>query len=189
MANQYFFRVFLPSKGFILNGNQSQILKSAFWTYMMGRTRPFFPNLVYDRFEGLHFLCRFWHPTSIFLATFYLLKKWQSISDIEIRILNVYDGSNQTVFTKLSFTTISKVYTSSVDSDGQPVFFFATFYLLKFSFWMAIILRIWNPHSEPIWWVEQDHFYQIFVYDRFEGLHFLCKFWPQQVFFLRLSTF
>ena len=62
--------------------------------------------------------------------------------------------------------------------------FFVTFYLLKVSFRMAINLRYWNPHSKPIWWVKQDHFYQILVFDRFEGLHFLGRFWhPTCIFF------
>ena len=46
-----FFRDFLPSKGFILNGNQSQILKYAFWMYMMGQTRPFLPNCRWRPFR------------------------------------------------------------------------------------------------------------------------------------------
>ena len=86
----------------------------------------FYHIFVYDRFEGLHFHCRFWRPTSIFLRLSTLQRfrfEWQSIEYIEFRTLNVYNGLNRSFFTILSFTTVSKVYNSSVNSDAQPVFF------------------------------------------------------------------
>ena len=128
MPNQYLFRDFLPSKVSFLMAINLRIWNPHSERIWGVEQDHFYQIVVYDRFEGLHFLGRFWRPTSIF---------------------------------------------------------FATFYLLSVSFWMASNLRYWNPHSKRIWWIKQDHFYQIDVYDRFEGLHFLCWFWPQPVFFSR----
>jgi len=155
---------------------------------MMGRTRPFFYQIVvYDRFEGLHFLCRFWRPTIIFYATFYLLKVsfWMAIN---LRYWNPHCKRKWCVkqdhFYQIAVYDHFEGLHFLCRFWRPTIIFFVTFYLLKLSFWMAINLRIWNPHSERIWWVEQDHFYQIVVYDRFEGLHFLCRFWrPNSIFF------
>ena len=126
MPNQILFRVFLPLKlSFWMainlrfwNRNSERI----WWVKQV----IFYHIVVYDRFEGLHFLCRILCPTRIF---------------------------------------------------------FATFFLQKVSFRMAIKVRFWNPHSERIRWVKQVLFYHIVLYDRFEGLHFLCRFLCQTSIF------
>jgi len=142
---------------------------------------------VYERFEGLHFHCRLWRPTSIFVATFYLLKVsfWLAIN---LRIWNPH--SERIWWFKQDHFYQIVVYDHFEGLHflcrlWRPTsIFFANFYLLKVSFWMAGNLRYWNPHSKRIWWVKEDHFYQIVVYDRFEGLHFLCRFWsPTSIFF------
>jgi len=147
----------------------------------------FYQNVVYGRFEGLHFLCIFGRPSSIFLATFYLIKVsfWMAIN---LRYLNPH--SKRILLVKQDHFYQILVYDRFEGLHFLYRFwrptriFFANFYLLNVSFWIAINLRIWNPHSERIWWVEQDHFYQIVVYDRLECLHFLCRFWrPTSIFF------
>ena len=122
----------------------------------------FYQIVVYDRFEGLHFLCRFWHPTYIFFATFYLLKVsfWKAIN------LRFWNPQSERIW----WVKQGHFYQIVVYDRFEGLHFlcrfwcptsicFATFYLLKLSFWMEINIRYWNPHSERIWWVKQDHFY------------------------------
>jgi len=147
----------------------------------------FYHVVVYDRFEALHLLCRFWPPTSIFIAIFYLLKVsfWMAINLI---FWNPY--SERILWVKQVLFYHVVVYDRFEGLQllcrfWRPTsIFFATFYLLKVSFLMEINLRFWNPHSERIWWVKQVHFYHVVDYDRFEDLHLLCRFWrPTSIFF------
>ena len=96
----------------------------------------FYHIVVYDRFEGLHFLSGFFCTTSIFLRNFYLPKVsfWMAIILRFWNPQNVYDGLNTSFFTTFSFTTVSKVYTSSVDSCTQSVFFLRPFTFKRFHF-------------------------------------------------------
>ena len=152
----------------------------------------FYHIVVYNRFEGIHFLCRFLYQTSIFFATFYHqnISFWMAIN---IRFWNPYSERiwwvKQVLFYHIAVFDRFEglhflcrfLYPTSI--------FFATFYLLKVSFWMPIKLRYWNRHSERIWWVKQVLFCHIIVYDRFEGLHFFSRFWRPTSIFSQLSTF
>ena len=66
--------------------------------------------------------------------------------------------------------------------------FFVTFSRLMVSFWMAINLRLLNPHSKRIWWTKLVHFDHIVVSDRFEGLYYLRRFLRSTcIFFVTFS--
>ena len=139
----------------------------------------FYHIALYDRFEGLHFLCRFLCPTSILFPTFYLQKVsfWMAI---HVRFWNPHSERiwwvKQVLFYHIALYDRFECLHFLCRFLCPTSIFFATFYLSKVSFWMAINIRFWNPHSERIWWVKQVLFYHISLYDRFEGQHFLCRF-------------
>ena len=146
----------------------------------------FYHVVVYDRFEGLQFVYRFWRPTNIFFATFYLQKVsfWVAIN---LRFWNPYSDRIWWVKHILFYHIVvyDRIEGVVLCWFWHPTsIIFVTFYLQKISFWMAIKLKFWNPHSERIWWVKQVLFYHVVIYDRFEGLHFVYRFWrPTSIFF------